>query len=44
MSAMTASVGMKTVERCVEAMANVSVETATVLLVGMETNVNSSAT
>lgn len=38
------NVGMRTAERCVEAMASVTVETAIVMLVGMETNVNSSAT
>lgn len=44
MSVTTASVLMRTPERCVEAMASVTVETVTVLLVGMETNVNSSVT
>lgn len=44
MSVTTASVWMRIRERSVEAMASVTVETATVLLVGMETNVNSSVT
>lgn len=44
MNVMTASVWMRTRERFVEAMASVTVETVTVLLVGMETNVSSSVT
>lgn len=44
MSATTASVWTRTLERSVEAMASVTVETVTVLLVGMETNVSSSVT
>lgn len=44
MSVMTVNAWMKTRERFVEAMASVTVETVTVLLVGMETNVSSSVT
>lgn len=44
MSVMTASAWMRKLERFAEGMANVTVETVTVLLVGMETNVSSSVT